>query len=298
MQTNARALRNAYLGLHLCVILAGFTAILGKLISLSGPVLVWYRVIITAVTLMVVPGLVMRVFSLPLKAWLEIFGIGALVAAHWVCFYTSLKVGNISVTLACIGASALITSLCEPVINGKSVNWRELALGALVLPGLWLIYHTGDTFHLGLLIGLASAVFGALFSIYNKRVITKYDPMVLGLGEMISCSVLVGAWLPLLEWIYPSPTFVPATEDLLWLLILSVACTAVPFVLGLAAMRHLSAFSVALAYNLEPLYGILLAFWIFQEQKELNGYFYAGVSLILVSVFLQPFISRPKRLSS
>lgn len=293
MQTDARALRNAYLGLHVCVLLAGFTAILGKLISLNGPVLVWYRVILTAITLMLVPGLLRRVIALPARAWIEILGIGALVSAHWICFYTSLKVGNVSITLACIGASALITSLCEPVITGSRLNKRELALGALVLPGLWLIYHTGDTFHLGLLIGLASAVFGALFSIYNKRVIARFDAMVLGLGEMIACSVLVGAWIPILELFYPAPTFIPESSDLLWLVVLAAACTAVPFVLGLAVMRHLSAFSVALAYNLEPVYGILLAFWIFHEQKELNGYFYAGVSLILISVFLQPFITRP-----
>ncbi len=283
--------------IHLCVVLWGFTAILGKLISLPALPLVWWRMLIVAAVLALLPRVWRGIFAMPARVRWAYAGIGVLVALHWLTFYGAIKLSNASVAATCIAFATPMTALVEPLLTKQRFQPRDFALGLFSLPGIWLIVGGVPAgMHVGIVAGVASAFFVALFGTLNKRMVEAGDPLTvtaLELGAGTITLTLLAPLMPLLVPAFAGPLLVlPSAVDGAWLLLLALACTLFPFALCLVALRHLSAFTAQLSVNLEPIYAIVLAAILFGEQHDLSARFYAGVAIILGVVFAQGLLAR------
>ena len=282
--------------IHLCVLLWGFTAILGKLITLPALPLVWWRMLIVVVALALVPRVWRGVRAMPVRTRWAYAGIGALVALHWLTFYGAIKLSNASVAATCIAFATPMTALDEPLLTRQRFQPRDLLLGLASLPGIWLVVGgVPPGMHAGIVAGVVSALFVALFGTLNKRMVDGGDPLTvtaLELGAGTITLTLLAPVMPLLVPAFAGALLVlPSGMDAFWLVLLALACTLFPFALCLVALRHLSAFTAQLSVNLEPIYAIVLAAILFGEQQELSGKFYAGVAIILGVVFAQGLLA-------
>lgn len=283
----------AYFYLHFCVFLWGFTAILGKLISLKAVPLVWWRVLLaTGFLLFLIPkrqwtGLTRRAFP-------QLFVIGLFVGLHWLCFYGAIKLSNASVAVATMATTSFFAALIEPVLLQKKMNWYELGLGVLILPGMALVVGNIDwDMRIGFGIGIIGAFLGALFSSMNKKILDQPQPpppLVISFVELLAATCICSLFLPFMLWQSPETQILPSAQDWMWLLVLVWLCTLLPYYLSLQAMRHISAFATNLTINLEPVYGVLLAALLFREDKDLDPSFYLGMLVILLAVFSHPFL--------
>ncbi len=279
------ATRRAYLELHLAVLLFGFTAILGDLISLSALHLVWWRVLLTSLSLLILlrGWSFLQHFSRT-ECW-RFAGIGILVALHWLTFYGAIKLGNASIALVGLATTAFMTAVLEPLMLRTAFSRRELLLGLMVIPGMILIVSDlRGQMLLGLGIALISALLATLFSILNKKWIAAHSPVEVTFLELGAACLFLSLLLPF--YLSDGTALMPGFWDWIYLLILALLCTTLAYVLALRSLRVLSAFASNLTINLEPVYGILLAMWILNEQRELSGSFYIGVTLIVGAVFL------------
>lgn len=283
-------MKKAFLQLHASVFLAGFTGILGRLISLNEALLVWYRLLLTCIALWIIYLLSKKKESVPTKARFSIYAVGFIAALHWISFYGSIKYSNVSVGLICFSSIGFFTAIMEPVILRKRLNFAELFLGILTIAGIYIIFHFDPQYKTGIIIGLISSWLCSIFPVYNRRFLQTYDAETVTRHELTGGLYSVTVLLPLYLWIFPTVNLFPSLSDWGWLLILSLACTVLAFKLSMQALRKISAFTVNLSFNLEPLYGIILAFLIFQENKYLSKDFYWGLGLIMVSVMLQTFL--------
>jgi drug/metabolite transporter (DMT)-like permease len=280
----------AWLQIHFCVVLWGFTAILGKLISLSASALVWWRMLIVTVALACMPRVWRGLRQLSPRLLAIYSGIGALVALHWLAFYGAIKLSNASVAVTCIAFGSVFLSCVEPWLTGRRFQPRELLLGLAVIPGVALVVSgTPQSMRLGILLGIGAAALVAVFGSLNKRFVTQADAFTVTGIEMAAGALVLTVTVPFFD---ASMFVLPDTRDLLLLLVLAVACTLLPFVLSLIALRHITAFGAQLAINLEPIYAILLAIPLLGEQRQLDAQFYFGVAIIMVVVFIHPFLGR------
>ena len=282
--------------IHLCVLLWGFTAILGKLITLPALPLVWWRMLIVVAVLALLPTVWRGLRAMPARTRWAYAGIGALVALHWLTFYGAIKLSNASVAATCIAFATPMTALVEPLLTRQRFQPRDLLLGLLSLPGIWLVVGgVPDGMHAGIVAGVVSALFVALFGTLNKRMVDGGDPLTvtaLELGAGTLTLTLLAPLMPLLVPAFAGPLLVlPSGMDAFWLVLLALACTLFPFALCLVALRHLSAFTAQLSVNLEPIYAIVLAAILFGEQQELSAQFYLGVAIILGVVFAQGLLA-------
>lgn len=280
-------MKKALIQLHIAVFLWGFTGVLGRLISLNEGLLVWWRMFLTVLTLLVLRFIQQEFERIPLKDALKIGGVGALVAIHWVAFYGSIKMANVSIALTCMAAGGVFTAIFEPLAFRRKIDIKEVLLGVLALVGISLIFHFNPKFKWGIIVGIFSILIAVVFSIFNKKLVGKFSAKTISLYE------LGGGWLawtlllPVYWYFIPSETFLPQGMDWVWLLIMAWFCTVLSVNLSLQALKHISAFTQNLTLNLEPIYGILLAFVIFQENKDLSPGFYWGFGLIALAVALQ-----------
>lgn len=286
-------LRNAHLQIHLCVLLWGVTAILGKLISLDALPLVWWRMILVVVVLAMLPRVWRGLRAMSGKDLAGYSVIGALVALHWLTFYGAVKLANASVAATCIALAPAFTAVVEPWLARRPFKARELALGVAVLPGVGLVVGgVPDGMRLGVAVGAASALLVAVFGSLNKRMAGRGDALTVTALELGAGTVLLTLLAPLLPTLFPALAstlwVVPGLHDGLLLLLLSIVCTLLPFALCLVALKQLSAYTVQLVTNLEPIYAIVLAMLLLGEQRQLSPAFYVGVGLILAVVFLDP----------
>jgi drug/metabolite transporter (DMT)-like permease len=291
-------LKKAFIQLHIAVLLAGFTGVLGRLISLNEGELVWYRLLLTAAALWLLVPIRRQAIRIDRRDLWRIFGIGAIAALHWVTFYGSIKYSNVSVALVCFSAVGFFTALLEPLLLRHRMDVVELLLGLVVIAGIFFIFQVDTRYKTGILVGLVSALLGSLFPVLNKKVLRRVTAGTVTLYELTGGFLALTVLMPLYLWLFPSSSLVPGWQDLGWLLVLSLACTVLAFNLSMSALQRISAFTVNLSYNLEPVYGILLAFLIFREDKYLNRGFYIGFFLILLSIVLQTVRLRRKRLKT
>lgn len=295
-------MRKAFLQLHTSVFLAGFTGILGRLITLNEALLVWYRLLITCFALWIIYLTSKKKDSVSTKAKFSIYAVGFIAALHWVTFYGSIKYSNVSVALVCFSSIGFFTAIMEPIILHKRLNVVELFLGLLTIAGISIIFHFDPQYKTGIIIGLISAWLCSLFPVYNRRFLQTYDAETVTRHELTGGLYSLTILLPLYLWIFPTENFFPSLSDWGWLLILSLFCTVLAFNLTMQALKKISAFTVNLSFNLEPLYGIALAFLIFHENKYLSTNFYLGLALIVLSVVLQTLLiyrkSRLEKLKS
>jgi drug/metabolite transporter (DMT)-like permease len=275
----------ALLKIHFCVVLWGFTAILGKLITLPALALVWWRMLIVVAVLALMPRVWRAARSLPHRSMLVCSAIGVVVALHWLTFYGAIKLANASVAATCMAVAPIFMALVEPWVVGRRFDPREVALGVAAVPGVALVVGgTPIGMRIGIVVGIVSALLIAIFGSLNKRYVESIDPFAMTGIELAAGTVflsLVAGMLPYegLELTWPGP------RDAWLLLMLAIGCTLVPFVLSLVALRHTSAFSAQLAVSLEPVYAIVLAIVLLGEQHQLDTDFYLGVAIILASVF-------------
>ncbi len=275
----------ALLQIHLCVLVWGFTAILGKLITLPAFALVWWRMLIVVAALVFFPAFWRGLRRMSLRTIGIFSGIGVVVALHWVTFYGAIKLANASVAVSCMAVAPLIMALIEPWIAGKRFEARELLIGVVAIPGVMLV--VGGTPHgmrLGFAVGVVSALLVAIFGALNKRYVELGEPMAVTGIELAAGT----AFLTLLALLFGGDLMhlpLPDLHDTALLLVLSLACTLFPFALSLVALRSLTAFSAQLAVSLEPVYAVVFAILLLGEQRELGLQFYAGLALILASVF-------------
>ena len=293
--------RTAFLQIHACVLLWGFTAILGKLISLPALPLVWWRMLLVVVALACVPRVWRGVRALSPRLCLAYAGAGVLVSLHWLTFYGAIKLANASVGATCMALATVFTALVEPKLAGRRFSRRELALGIAVLPGVALVVGgVPHAMRLGILVGAVSAMFVAVFGSLNKRLVEHTDPLTMTALELGGGTLALTALAPLMPLLFPAFAgdllVLPSLHDALYLLALSLACTLFPFALSLVALRHMSAFAAQLAVNMEPVYAIALAILLLGEQHELTPAFYGGVAIILAVVLAYPLLVRPRRM--
>jgi drug/metabolite transporter (DMT)-like permease len=281
----------AWLQIHFCVLLWGFTAILGRLITMPALPLVWWRMLIVAGALATWPGFWRGLRLLPARLVATYLAIGCLVTLHWVTFYASIKLSNASVGATCMALTPVFVSIIEPTFARRRLNPVELAMSIAVLPGVALVVGgTPGGMRAGIAVGGASALVAAVFSTLNKRHIgTSHALTITGL-EMAPGAVL----LPLLSLLPIGTAIVvwPTAHDALLLSALAIACTLLPYSLALVALRHLSAFATTLAVNMEPVYAIIIAVLLLNEQRDLEPGFYGGVALIMAIVFAHPHVSQ------
>lgn len=295
-------MKQAFLKMHLAVLIWGFSGILGRAISLSAPVLVWYRLFLAATILGGI--LVFR------KKWqriagrdiLKLLGIGALVSIHWLCFYGCIKLANVSIAVVCLATASIFITLLEPLFRKGRIRPVELVIGTIAVIGVLCIYvlhrenrlpveHPMVNFRLGLALGMTASIISAIFTIFNKPLAEKYNARPLVFWEMVSGFCFLACFLPFYLRNHPWVDFKPVGWDYLWILLLGYCCTVWGQSLAMSALKKLSAFTTSITVNLEPVYGIILAFFIFKENEQLSYGFYAGMVLIFFSVALQMFLS-------
>ncbi|MGQ7871135.1 DMT family transporter [Sunxiuqinia sp. sy24] len=280
-----------HLKLHFVVFIYGFTAILGKLITLPAAEMVWYRMLIAFAALGLYLNYKNRSVVYPRRAILQMVGVGLVVAFHWITFFHAVKISNVSVTLGCLASTTLFASILEPLIIKRRVKWLEVVIGLVIIAGLYLIFQFEFRYKLGILTALTSAFLAGLFTVLNKTFISKYNPVVISFYEMGSGFVGITLFL-LMSGRFSSGFVAPTTPDWLWLVILGIVCTAYAYVVSIDVMKVLSAYSVVLTINMEPVYGILMAFFIFKDSEYMSGGFYIGTLVILSAVVLYPFLDK------
>jgi drug/metabolite transporter (DMT)-like permease len=284
--------RKALLQIHLCVVIWGFTAVLGKLISLPAFALVWWRMFLVVAALALIPAFWRGLRQMSARMIGIFAGIGVIVALHWVTFYGAIKLANASVAATCMGVAPIMMSIVEPWIARKRFDPRELAVGVAAVPGVMLVVGgTPQGMRLGIAVGVLSALLVSIFGALNKRFVEQGEPMAVTGLELAAGT----AFLTLLALVFGGETThvpLPGVRDGMLLLVLSIACTLLPFALSLVALRNLSAFSAQLAVSLEPVYAVFLAMLLLNEQRELGLQFYAGLAIILGSVFAHAALKR------
>lgn len=277
-------MKKALLQLHTAVFLWGFTGVLGRAIKLDSVWLVWYRLLITIISLWVLYFFLKKIRKISFKSALAISGIGFILALHWVCFYGSIKYANVTIALTCLSTTALISSVLEPLLLRKKFDRLEILLGLFAVAGIIIIYNTHIQFSIGIIIGLISAVLTVLASVLNKKIIDDYVPEQITLYQLSGGFLGLSLLLPMYQFLFPAPVPVPSRTDWLWLGVLSWVCTIFTFFLYIRCLKKISAFTLNLVLTLEPVYGIILAFLFYKENRLLSNWFYVGFSLITVAV--------------
>lgn len=274
--------------LHFTVLIWGFTGVLGELISLSAVHLVWYRVLIAAFSLFVYFIIKGESIHVTREKLIQFVLVGGVVGLHWVLFFHSIKVSTVSVTLVTLSSITLFTSILEPLINKKRISLADVLVGLVIIFGIYLIFKFEIKYIWGIIFGLSAALCASLFSILNARMVKHTRATIITFYEMFGAFFWIsifmaltgqfneGLWLQGTDWAY--------------LLLLGTGCTAVAYVLAVAVMKELSAFTVALTTNLEPVYGIILALLIFGRKETMSLGFYGGAIIILAAVFLYPYV--------
>ena len=270
-------MKKALLQLNTAVFLWGFTGVLGRLISLQEYALVWNRLLITTICLWALYALQKKAVRLPWKSVLYVAAVGTVQALHWVCFYGSIKWSNVTIALTCLSTSALMAALIEPMLTAKKLRLLEVVLGLFTIAGIALIYKSHLEFSTGIWIGLLSALLTVIVSVLNKKMVNQYQP------EQITLYQLSGGFVGL-TLLAPLATSFLNQPIVLWLLILSIVCTIFTFMLYIRSLKQVSAFTMNLLLTLEPVYGILLAFILFREDRLLDTHFYLGFALIAAAV--------------
>lgn len=278
--------KKGFIQLHLSVILAGFTGLFGKLITLNEVDIVWYRMLFTTSILLVFTGLP----KVTLRKFLQLSGCGALLGLHWMLFYGSIKASNVSIGVICFSLVGFFTAICEPIILKRRFSWMELLLSCITVAGVMSIFSFDTRYRYGISIGIVSSLVCALYVIFNKKASVGVRSRDVLMSQMSGGLIAVSIIIPLYLSVFPSsqPVIVVPNGTNLWFMLChALFCTVGMYLLQIQALKRLSAFTVNLTYNLEPCYTIILAFLIFGEGREVNFSFYLGITLIVLSVLLQ-----------
>lgn len=283
-----------YLKLHFIVFLWGFSAILGKLVTIPAVEMVWYRAILAALGMAAVIHFAGGSFKVSRRDLLRLLAIGGIVAIHWIAFFGAARESNVSVSLVGFATNSLWAAFLEPWFNNKSIKKYEVLLGLLVIGGLYIIFSFDFQYKLGLLLAVFAGFTSALFSVFNARMVKRNSSRAITFYEMIGVFVVTGMFLPLLsisgtELRLP---LLPSPSDWLYIAILAGACSVYAYTVAVELMKRISVFMIQLTLNLEPVYGIIMAVIIFGQQEKMNLNFYIGTMVILSAVVTYPLIRK------
>ncbi|MFC5283829.1 DMT family transporter [Pedobacter alpinus] len=281
-------LKSNLLILHITVLVWGFTGILGALITINETHLVWYRVLIAAISLFIYFKWAKMSIKVRKATFLKLFFTGAIVGLHWILFFGSIKASTISVAMVCLSSLTLFTAILEPLLNKTKISKLELVVGLFIIMGIYLIFKFETQYKVGITMGLASALCASLFSIINSKQIKNREASVISFYELLGAFVWISVYLLLTNGFTKSMSL--NAMDFVYLMILGTVCTSVAYVAGVAVMKELSAFRVALITNLEPIYAIILALIIFGKDEKMTSGFYAGAAVILATIFIYPIV--------
>lgn len=291
----------SYLHFHVIVFIWGFTAVLGALITLDAVPLVWYRMLLASGFIYLWIKFRKKKLRLAPKRVMVMLIAGVVIAAHWLTFFGAIKVSNVSITLALLSTGAFFTSFLEPVFYKRKVIWYEILFGLVVICGLYIIFRVETEYIAGILLALLSAFLSAVFSLINGKLAQKEDASVISFYELLTGTAAITIYLLIITFFGKSSAgfskdfFDVSAMDWTYLLILASVCTAYAFIASVAVMKHLSPYTVMLTINLEPVYGILLAFWIFGSEEAMNPEFYYGAAIILSTVVLNGFLKTRRK---
>lgn len=283
-----------YLHLHFLVFIAGFTAILGELISIGSTALVWYRMLIAGILMFVFIKIIKLKIQVSTKTKLQFFGAGIIIALHWITFFEAINQSNVSITLAMFSTGAFFASFIEPLIYKRRIIWYEILFGMIVILGVFLITQSEIKYLNGILLGISSALFSTLFAVINGRFIKQHTATVISFYEFISGVVFLSLFILIFNDGFSVEFFSLSTSDWIYIMILASVCTAYAFIGSVKVMRFISPYTVVLTYNLEPLYGIALALLLFPETETMSTQFYYGAFLVLVTVLADGILKNRK----
>ena len=278
------------LHLHFLVFIAGFTAILGELISLEAIPLVWYRMLIAGVLMFGFIKIKKISLVVPLKTILKFFLAGIVIALHWVTFFAAIKVSNISITLAMFSTGAFFVSLIEPIFYKRKIIPYEIIFGLLVIAGVFMIMQTEIKYLLGICLGITSALFSSLFAVINGKFVAHHNASTISFYEFISGVFFISLYIAFSNHGFDASFFKLSINDWIYLGILASVCTAYAFIASVYVMRYITPYSVVLTYNLEPIYGIFLALLFFPQTEVMPPVFYIGAALIICTVLMNALV--------
>ncbi|RXG27706.1 DMT family transporter [Leeuwenhoekiella palythoae] len=284
----------SYLHFHVIVFIWGFTAVLGALISIGATALVWYRMLIASLVIFVyikIKGISLKAKG---KTVLELAGVGVLIALHWLTFFGAVKIANVSITLAMMSTGAFFTSILEPIFYKRKLIWYELVFGLLVIGGLYLIFEVETRYTEAIIVALISALLAALFTLFNGKYAKKHDSVMISFYELLTGALFITVFLAVTNR-FDASFFQVQQTDWIYLIILATVCTAYAFIASVKVMKHLTPYTIMLTTNMEPVYGIILAFLILGDAEQMNTGFYFGAILILLTVILNGILKNARR---
>ncbi len=279
----------SYLHLHWIVFIWGFTAVLGRLITLDALPLVWFRMLFAVGFIFIYIKIKKVPLKLPKKVLLKFLVAGLVIALHWFTFFRAIKVSNVSITLACLSTGAFFTSIIEPIFFNKKVVWYEILFGLVVVFGLTIIFNVEGKYMEGIILALISAFLSASFAVINSKFVKDYDPTIISFYELLGGVLFFSIFIMGTSG-FDTKFFQLTNNDFMYLMILSSVCTAYAFIASTAVMKFLSPYTVMLTINLEPIYGIVLAVLIFKDKEQMSPAFYVGAAVILITVILNGII--------
>ena len=282
------------MSLHLMVIILGLTGVLGKLITLNATHLVWYRMLIAFIALFIFLAYKKQLFTVSRKDFFGILAVGALVTIHWLCFFQSIKVSTVSIAVVCLATSSLFSALIEPFLFKRRLLLYEVVMGVIVIAALAYVLGTEMKYIDGYMYGILAAFLGTLFTLFNAKYINKVDAAQITMIEMLAGVIIITSIFLFKQdfSIFNTPII---SNDLIYLLILGILCTAMVFAWMTEIMRHISPYSLIMAINLEPIYSIILALLIFGDAELMSTSFYIGSSIIIAVVYLESYLKKNKQ---
>lgn len=286
--------RRNYFLLHFIVFIWGWTAILGKVITLPADKLVWLRLPIAMSGILAYLVITKKSIYAAPKDIVKYLAVGLIVALHWICFYSAVKESNVSVTLACFSTGSLFTAFIEPLFLKRKVRFYEIIFGLMVVGALLIIFQVETRYSTGIILGVLAALTSSVFGVLNGYMVQRGHN-----GTHISLYEMIGGFIGMTVFVlffkpWDGPWIAMSHQDLFYLIVLGLAATAVPFLISLHILKTISPYTVSLTLNLETVYGIIFAYFIFHEDKQLTGYFYLGASIILSTVFLNAYMKMRK----
>jgi len=287
--------QKAYVYMHLSILLWGLTGVLGKGIELQTGLLVWYRMVITVISMFLFIFFTKRSLSINLPDFFRLCGIGTLLMIHWLFFYGAIKYSNVSIALTMLASQGLFTAILEPIVRRKKFQWDEMIFSITAIVGIYLVFRVEEIFLKGMIFGLLAAFVGAFFNILNKDMVAKHTPILVSFYEIAAGLAVLTLFMPLYIHYAQPNKLMPSQLDWVLLLVLGVLCTHVTILLSLEALKHLNVFTLNLSLNLEPIYTITLAFLIFHENKELHWGFFVGAGIIMLSVVLEAYFQSRRK---
>ncbi|HEX9825672.1 MAG TPA: DMT family transporter [Flavobacteriaceae bacterium] len=284
-----------YLQLHFLVFIAGFTAILGELISIGSIPLVWFRMLIAAIIMLLYITMIKIKIHVDNRAKVKFFVAGIIIALHWITFFEAINQSNVSITLAMFSTGAFFASFIEPLIFKRRIVWYEIVFGIMVVLGVFLITQSEMRYLNGIILGISCAIFSTIFAVLNGKFVKSYRASVISFYEFIGGIVFISLFLLIFKGGFDASFFDLSLSDWIYIFILASICTAYAFIGAVNVMKHLSPYTVVLSYNLEPVYGIILALILFPETEIMSPNFYLGAVLIISTLLMDGILKNYKR---